>query len=115
MTEFDGTGPSGGSPIACRSRVNCNSGVPCGFGISFLRHSVGFGYGIGRRYGNMLWENGSLRSERKRAVRPDPYNEPYHSREEEFRKLKEEAEVLKENLKAIEGRMSNLEAEKQLK
>jgi len=115
MPEFDGTRPSGGSPIARRGREYCKPGVSCGFGISFLRHSVGFGYGIGRRYGNMLWENGSPRSERKRADRPGPYIESYHSQEEEFRKIKEEAEVLKDDLKAIECRMSDLEAEKKPK
>jgi hypothetical protein len=40
------------------------------------------------------------------------YREPYHSQEDEVRMLKEQAQALKYDLKAIERRLNVLKAEK---
>jgi hypothetical protein len=62
----------------------------------------------------MFWETGLPRWARRRAdwLGSDPYREPSYSREDEVRRLKEDAEALKENLNAIERRMGELEAVK---
>jgi hypothetical protein len=60
----------------------------------------------------MYWETGLPRWARGRTGLARPYLEPGYSREDEISMLKEEAEMLKEDLNAIEGRMLDLEAEK---
>ena len=60
----------------------------------------------------MFWETGLPRWARRRTDWPDPYREALYSREDEVRMLKSEAEALKEDLSAIEQRMSDLKTEK---
>jgi hypothetical protein len=60
----------------------------------------------------MYWETGLPRWARGRTGRARSYLEPGYSRENEISMLKEEAEMLKEDLNAIEKRMLDLEAEK---
>jgi hypothetical protein len=60
----------------------------------------------------MLRETGLPRWARRQSDLTGPYREPYYSREDEVRMLKEEAEGLQDDLTAIERRMSELEAEK---
>jgi len=112
MPGFDGSGPAGGGPMTGRGRGRCNFGATYGLGRSGSRASVGFGYGRGRGYRHMFWETGLPRWARRWSDWSGPYREPYHSRGEEVRMLKEEAETLKDDLNAIERRMNDLEAEK---
>ena len=60
----------------------------------------------------MFWETGLPRFARRRSDWLGPYREPYQSQEDEVRMLQEEAEALKDDLKAIERRMGELKAEK---
>jgi hypothetical protein len=60
----------------------------------------------------MYWETGLPRGARGRTGWGGPYLEPSYSREDEISMLKEEAEMLKEGLEAIDERMLDLEAEK---
>jgi hypothetical protein len=60
----------------------------------------------------MFWETGISHWARRRSDWAQPYRKTYYSREDEVRMLKEEAEVLKDDLMAIERRMSELETEK---
>lgn len=112
MPGFDGSGPNGRGTMTGGGRGYCNPEASFGFGRSGLRRGVGFGYGRGRGYRHMFWETGLPRWARRRSDGIGQYREPYLSREDEVRVLKEEAEALKEDLNAIEGRMSELEAEK---
>ncbi|MGD8889419.1 MAG: DUF5320 domain-containing protein [Desulfobacterales bacterium] len=112
MPGFDGTGPAGGGPMTGWGRGPCNSGASYGLERSGSRRGIGFGYGRGRGYRHMFWETGLPRWARRRSDWSGPYRESYHSREDEVRMLKEEAEALKDDLNAIERRMNDLEAEK---
>ena len=60
----------------------------------------------------MYWETGLPRWARRWTGRGGLYLGPRYSREDEISMLKEEAEMLKEDLNAIEGRMLDLETEK---
>ena len=112
MPGFDGTGPAGGGSMTGWGRGYCNTGASFGLGRSWSRRSVGLGYGRGRGYRHMFWETGLPRWARRRSDWPGRYREPYYSREDEVRMLKEEAEALKDDLMTIERRMNDLEAEK---
>ena len=112
MPGFDGSGPSGRGPMTGGRRGYCNPGASYGFERSSSSRGVGFGYGRGRGYRHMFWETGLPRWARRRSDWIGQYRKPYPSREDEVRMLKEEAEALKEDLNAIEGRMGELEAGK---
>jgi hypothetical protein len=114
MPGFDGTGPAGGGPMTGWGRGYCKPGASYGFERSGSRRGVGFGYGRGRGNRHMFWETGLPRWARRRSdwLGVGPYREPSYSWEDEVRMLKEDAEVLKDDLNAIERRMNELEAEK---
>ena len=111
MLGFDGSGPAGGGPMTGGARGYCNSGASYGVERSWPRRGVGFGYGRGRGSRHMFWQTGLPRWARRKAdwSGSGPYREP---REDEARRLKEEADALKDDLNAIEGRMAELEAVK---
>ena len=114
MPGFDGSGPSGRGPMTGGRRGYCNPGASYGFERSGSRRGVGFDYGRGRGYRHMFWETGLPRWARRRSDwwGSGPYRELSYSREDEVRMLKEEAEAFKDDLNAIERRMSVLETDK---
>ena len=111
MPGFDGSGPSGRGPMTGGGRGYCNPASSYGFERSFSSRGVGFDYGRGRGYRHVYRETSLPRWARRRSDWPGPYREPYHSREDEIRMLKEKADALKADLNAIERRMSDLETE----
>ena len=111
MPGFDGTGPAGGGPMTGWGLGRCNSGASYGFERSGSRRSVGFGYGRGRGYRHMYWETGLPRWTRGRTGLGQPYLEPGYSQQDEVRMLKSEAEALKDDLKTIERRIKEIDAE----
>ena len=102
MPGFDGSGPSGRGPMNGGRRGYCNPGASYGFERSSSSRGVGFGYGRGRGYRHMFWETGLPRWARRRSDWIGQYREPYPSREDEVRMLKEDAEVLKDDLNFFE-------------
>ena len=112
MPGFDGTGPAGAGPMTGGGRGYCSAGTSYGFERPWSRRGVGFGYKRGRGYRHMYWETGLPRWRRGRPDLGKPYQDPGYSRDYEISMLKEQSEMLKNELNAIEGRMLELEAEK---
>jgi hypothetical protein len=112
MPGFDGTGPAGGGPMTGWGRGYCNSAASYDFERSWPKRGVGFGYGRGRGYRHIFRKTGLPRWARRRTDWPGPYREPNYSRENEVRRLKAEAEALKDDLNYIEGRVNELEGGK---
>ena len=112
MPGFDGRGPAGGGPMTGGGRGYCNSEDSYGLERSWSRRGGGSIRGRGRGYRHMFWETGMPRWARRQSDWPGPYREPSYSREDEVRMLKAEAEALKDDLMAIESRISELESGK---
>ena len=111
MPGFDGTGPVGGGSMTGWGRGYCNPGASYGLERSWSRRGAGFGNGRSRGYWHIFRETGLPRWARRRSDWPGPYRERYYSQQDEVRMLKEEAEALKDDLNAMERRMSDLETE----
>lgn len=113
MPGFDGTGPRGEGPMTGGARGYCNPGY-AGYGPSYgrgygmgwgrgFRGGFGPGYGRGRGYGRQ--------GPYGRAYGP-AYSGPYGmSREDEINMLREQADMIKADLDAINKRMEDLEAQ----
>ncbi len=107
MPGFDGTGPAGMGPMTGWGRGLCTA-----YGRRVGRRAFGPGLGWGGRgrgwrhrfwaTGSPGWGGGWFRG---------PYYEPdYYTGEDEMAVLKEQAGWLKEELEAIEQRLSELES-----
>ncbi len=116
MPGLDGTGPWGMGPMTGRGLGWCNPYGPLrrgwrGRGFGFGR---GFGWGRGRAFGRRFW---GIDPRWRWSAPPqyDPYHgyEPYYEMnpKEEVDMLRNEAEMLKEELNAIEKRIAELEAQ----
>jgi len=127
MPRFDGTGPMGAGPMTGGARGSCNPAY-AGYGP---RYGGGFGYG--RSYGRgrgfrrgfgpgLGWGRGYGRGFGWREAYPagggwdGPAYGPYYggpyamSSEDEMNRLKDEADMIKADLDAINKRMEELES-----
>lgn len=94
MPRFDGTGPAGAGPMTGRGLGSCGAGYGYGRGLG-----RGFGRGIGRGMG---WRMAA-------GVCPW-YAQPTElSKEDEKKLLKEDIEMLKEELAQTQKDLQNLE------
>ena len=112
MPGLDGSGPGSGGPMTGGGRGYCSPAGSYEFEGSWSRRGVRFGYGRGRGYRHMFRETGLPRWARRWMDRPGLYRESRNPREDEVKMLKQEAEALKDDLYAIERRMSDLQTEK---
>ena len=124
MPGLDGTGPWGEGPMTGGARGYCNPGWT-GYGSAFGRgYGLGRGRGFRRGFGpGYGWGRGYGRGSGWRGTYPaqggwygpayDPYyGRPYAtSREDEISLLKDQADMVKEELNAINKRMEELESE----
>lgn len=106
MPGYNGTGPAGGGAMTGQGRGLCNPKGSYGFVRPWFGRGAGFGLGSRRGYRHMYWETGLPRWARRWTGRGGRYVEPSYSQEDEISMLKEEARRLKEDLNAIEGRIS---------
>jgi len=111
MPRGDGTGPMGMGPITGRGAgfcagyavPGCMNAMPGRGGMGFgRRHGRGSGMGLGWRYGRNQTYQGA-----PPVVQPAPY-----SPVDELSMLREQAKNLGETLQSINGRISELEADK---
>ena len=105
MPGFDRTGPEGMGPMTGWGRGFCGPhGRRTGrraFGLGFNRGGRGRGYRHNHWAGEATgWGRGRFRG---------PHNEPFYVREDEMATLQKEAARLKEELNAVEQRLSELE------
>jgi hypothetical protein len=118
MPGFDGTGPRGEGPMTGGARGYCNPGY-AGYGPAYGRdYGPGWGRGYrgsfggprmgrGRGYGRQ----GTFGRGYGPAYGP-AYAGPYGmSREDEINMLKEQADIMKADLDAINRRMEDLESQ----
>ena len=95
MPRMDGTGPMGMGPLTGRGLGSCGYGR--GYGRGY-RRGWGLGMGYGRGYGwGLPWD-------------PWAYRQPTAT--EEKTAVQDEISVLKDELKAAEERLSELESQK---
>lgn len=112
MPGFDGTGPRGQGPMTGGARGFC--ALPAGYvrGRPFARRF--FGRGGGRGFRNMYWATG-MPGWMRAGYGVGPYDVQGLAPTEEMNILREEAQILKEQLEEIQGRISTLEkAQKQV-
>lgn len=111
MPGFDRTGPTGMGPMTGGARGFCN---PYGrtLGRGGFGPGMGRGRGRGRGFRHMYWATGLPGRMRfgPASYGESPLTAP-HTREQETAFLKEQAAGLKEELKAIDNRLSELESE----
>ena len=117
MPGFDGTGPMGQGPMTGGARGYCNPGY-AGYGSAYGRgYGAGRGRGFRRGYGAGFGRGRGYvpRGAYGRWAGPayGPYNTaPYAmSRDEEINMLKNDAEMIKADLDAINKRMAELESD----
>jgi hypothetical protein len=99
MPGFDGTGPMGMGPMTGGGRGFCNP-----WGVGATLHTYGFPH----------WRGYAYSYYRPRAFFPGsmPFA-PWISREQEIGFLKNEAEILREQLRELEARIGQLSTEKE--
>ncbi|MFA5074167.1 MAG: DUF5320 domain-containing protein [Nitrospirota bacterium] len=118
MPRGDGTGPRGMGPMSGRAAGFCagfgmpgyaNSGLGRGFGMGF---GQGLGGRIGRGRRNMFYATGQ-----PRWMRFSGYASAYQNADAEMQKqtLKTQAEVLQSELDIIKKRLSEIDAEADVK
>ena len=121
MPGFDGTGPRGEGPMTGGARGYCNPNATAygsaygrGYGLGGgrgFRGGPGPGFGWGGAYGGRgayPARGGSYGPAYNPAYAGGPYT---MSREDEIRMLKEQADMIKTDLDAINKRMEELESE----
>ncbi len=116
MPGGDRTGPMGMGPMTGRAEGYCAGfGMPgfmnpaTGWGRGFGR---GFGRGWGRGFGRMVWGAPGPQYGMPQWTTPaTPWGAWPISREEELQYLKDQAQMLREELDAINERVGELEAE----
>ncbi len=114
MPRGDGTGPAGMGPMTGRAAGYCVGYVAPGFANPIpgagRRLGAGSGAGRGRRYRNMYYATGL-----PGWARYDPYATagvvpyaPDYTAEDEIASLKEQSQVLKEQLDSVNARISEI-------
>lgn len=107
MPGLDGRGPLGAGPMSGRGMGNCV--VSNRTGNVYGAPGRGMGRAVGRNRGMGLgMGRGFNRGFRQMGSYVDPVGSVY-SQQEELDMLRNEAELLKQDLSAIESRMSDLE------
>jgi hypothetical protein len=120
MPRGDGTGPAKMGPMTGRTAGYCAGYITPGFAnpqVGAARRGGAFsgGFARGRRHRNMYYATGL-----PGWARFDPYadagavpNPPDYSAEDEIAQLKEQAQILKEQLDDISARISQMTAKEQ--
>jgi hypothetical protein len=113
MPGLDGRGPLGAGPMSGRGMGNCVVSNRTGNVYGSPGRGMGRGPGMGRGTGRGRgMGRGFNRGFRQMGVYANPVGGAY-SAQEELDMLKNEAELLKQDLSAIESRMSDLEKKEQ--
>jgi hypothetical protein len=107
MPGLDGRGPAGAGPMSGRGMGNCVVSNRSGNVYGAPGRGMGRGMGRGRGMG-LGMGRGFNRGFRQVGAYANPVGGAY-SAQEELDMLKNEAELLKQDLNAIESRMSDLE------